>query len=109
MRNFLAICLIVIMSLLPTLVMATDAPVECCQDEVMATSMDQEDSCSCELGSCVDMGQSCQCDAPQLNPFRQTTINPDLLNARFKRLYSNTAELTRSPFLNGLYRPPIIL
>jgi hypothetical protein len=109
MHNFLATCLIVIMSLLPTLVMATDAPVECCQDQVMATSMDQEDSCCCEPGSCIDMGQSCQCDTPQLNPFRKTAINPDLLLLGLKRLKPNAIESPSSPFSDGLYRPPIIL
>ncbi len=109
MHKFLTICLIATMSLLPALVMAADTSVTCCHDGEIASAIDSKDSCCCEPGSCIDMTQSCQCDAPQLNPFRPTTINPDLLNARFKRLYSNTAELTRSPFLNGLYRPPIIL
>jgi len=109
MQKFLAICLIAIMSLLPALVMAADASVTYCHDGEMASAMDSEDSCCCEPGSCLDMTQSCQCDAPQLNSFRQGTINPDLLNAKLKQLNSNTFELTRSPFPDGLYRPPIIL
>jgi len=109
MRNFLALCLIVIMSLLPILVTAAAAPVSYYQDEEMASSMDQEDSCCCEPGSCVDMGQNCQCDSTQLNPFRQTAINPGFPNLGLKRLNFDTLASPNNPFPDGLYRPPIIL
>jgi hypothetical protein len=109
MRKLLALFLIAIMSLLPILGTAAAAPVACCDDEEMAATMDQEDSCYCESGSCVDMGQSCQCDLPQLNPFRQSAINPGFPNLGLKRLNFDTLASPNNPFPDGLYRPPIIL
>jgi len=107
MRKLLALCLIAIMSLLPILVTAAAAPVSCYNDT--AASMDQEDSCCCEPGSCVDMGQNCQCELTQLNPFRQTSLNPGFPNFGLKRLNFDSLAFHSNPFPDGLYRPPIIL